>query len=917
MSKRLATDAPEAEQAPPRKLAKPRSRPAGQSSETGRETIEPSDTRPTAVSNTAATPANEALLNAPLAAGHTEPAAATPARPSMKTTIRMVPRAGLNGTPMNGTARVTLDKVSGQKSGAPKTAPGASGPEPRSADSATQDNPTTAAAATDAAGSNRAAARKIRQPRAAKDSARPSTSPTRRSTTPVVESGRADDTAMREQGSEPAADVLFQCLAWIAHFHGDERTVTAWQHSVPHDSNAADPQGVLRAASQAGYVATLVRRPLAELPDYVLPAIVLLHDGQAAVLIRRLEDGTLEAAMPESPETLLPVRLTREALEARTTGMQILIKPPARPDERAGTPLPAATSHWFWGTLWRYRGHYGNAALAAVMINVLSLAGTFFTMNVYDRVVPTHAYPTLWTLAVGTLVAMCFELIARVLRSHLVDGAGKKADLVLGSRLFQQALAVRLEARPASSGAFANRLREFESLREFTTSATVSVITDLPFALLFLAVIVAIGGPLAWVPALAMLLVFCVGLLVQWPLARHMRENLREASLKHGLLIESLEGIETLKAVNGQARMQKKWEDYSAAAASSFMKTRALTSLAMNFTSWVQQIETVILIVWGVYLIHAGAMSQGALIGVVMLARQVVSPLGQVVSLAVRFQQAKAALGSLNKLMEEPVDRDPAQRYLPRERLAGALRAEDLEFSYPTTSALALAGVNLHIRPGERVAILGRIGSGKSTLLRLLSALYLPTRGAVLADDIDLRQIDPADIHRNIGLVTQDNKLFHGTLRDNLTLGSPRISGERLIAACRITGLDNMIRRHPQGLDMLIGEGGAGLSGGQRQLVALARALLSDPPVLLMDEPTSAMDAQTEAAFITQISRLPGQRTLVIATHRVSLLDLVDRVIVLDQGRIVADGPKQQLLQMLTAGPGVKVNPSNTEAVIG
>jgi ATP-binding cassette, subfamily C, bacterial LapB len=712
-------------------------------------------------------------------------------------------------------------------------------------------------------------------------------------------------------GGQDRGDVLFQCLAWVASVHGDERTVTAWRQGVPHDGEVANPQAVVRAAQQAGFVVSLVQRRLPELPSYVLPAIVLLHDSQAAVLIRINADGTVDAAMPESADALIPVQLPMDELAARATGYNILIKPAIRHDERAGAPVARGGSHWFWSALWVYRGYYGNAALAAVMINVLTLAGTFFAMNVYDRVVPTHAYATLWSLAIGTALAMVFEFATRQMRSHLVDVAGKKVDLVLGSLLFRQALSIRLESRPASSGAFAHRLREFESLREFTTSATVSALTDLPFALLFLAVIVVIGGQLAWVPALAIVAVLIASVAVQWPLARHMRENLREAALKQGLLIESLEGIETLKAVNGQSRMQKSWEDYSAVAAQSYMKTRSLSSFAMSFVSFVQQIETVVLIVWGVYLIHQGLLSIGALIGVVMLARQVVAPLGQVVGLAVRYQQARASLTTLDELMKQPTDHDPKQTYLSRERFEGALRTEQLQFTYPNSKLPALANVTLSIEPGERVAILGRIGSGKSTLLRLLSALYLPTEGSVYADGIDLRQIEPADVHHNVGLVAQDCKLFHGTLRDNLTIGIPQVSTERLLRVCRTTGLDTFIARHPNGMDMMLGEGGAGLSGGQRQLVALARSLLPEPPVLLMDEPTSAMDAQTETAFIAQLRQLPGKRTLVIATHRMSLLALVDRVIVLDQGRVIADGPKNQLIQVLTGGSGLPVSAAN------
>ena len=727
---------------------------------------------------------------------------------------------------------------------------------------------------------------------------------------PLVE----PDKVVQERDS---GDVLFQCLAWVAAHHGDERSVVAWRQGLPHGGQQADVQTLIRAAESAGYVASLVERTLEDLPDYVLPVIVLLHDEQAAVLMRRLDGGQVEAAMPESAQGLLPVQMPLDDLLARCTGFHVLIKPVLRADERAGPQQAPSDGHWFWSALWRYRSYYANTALAAVMINVLTLAGTFFTMNVYDRVVPTRAYPTLWTLAIGTFLAMTFEFATRQMRSHMVDVAGKKVDLVLGSLLFRQALGIRLEARPSSSGAFANRLREFESLREFTTSATVSALTDLPFSLLFLAVIVGVGGQLAWVPALAIVLVVAVGVAVQWPLARQMRENLREASLKHGLLIEALDGIETLKAVNGQSRMQKSWENYSAAAAASSMKSRMLSSLTMSFVSYVQQVETVVLVVWGVYLIHAGSMSQGALVGVVMLARQVVSPMAQVVGLAVRFQQAKASLETLSQLMKEPTDHDSRQRYLSRARFNGGLRTEGLQFVYPNQKLPALDRLNLKVQPGERIAIVGRIGSGKSTLLRLLCSLYLPSQGSVFADDIDLRQIDPADIHHNIGLVTQDCKLFHGSLRDNLTLGLPQVSASRLLAVCRMTGLDKVMARHPQGMDMLLGEGGAGLSGGQRQLVALSRCLLAEPPILLMDEPTSAMDAQTEAAFIAQLKAMPGQRTLIIATHRTSLLELVDRVIVLEQGQILADGPKRKMMQVLTAGGGLPVPALTKEAAHG
>jgi ATP-binding cassette, subfamily C, bacterial LapB len=701
---------------------------------------------------------------------------------------------------------------------------------------------------------------------------------------------------------EPPRDDLLQCLAYVAKHYGKERTLASWRQGLPAGLADATPQVVLNAAEAAGFHATLVQRNLREVQPYLLPVIVLLKDGGAFVWLQDSGDGMVSIATPEGEDVFLPVHMRLDELQNIANGYCIFIKPALKSDERAGSPLPKAQSSWLWGTLWQYRSYYTNTIVAAVLINVLTLAGTFFTMNVYDRVVPNQAYTTLWTLAIGTLLAMVFEFFARQIRSQMVDVAGKKADLIIGADLFRQALAVRLEARPASSGSFANELREFESLRDFAASATVASLTDLPFALLFIAVISMIGGPLAWVPILALPLVVLVGVAIQWPLSRYMQENLRESSLKHGLLIEALEGIETLKATNGQGYMQKRWEDYCALSATSSLKSRLLTSLAINFVSFVQQIQTVLIVVWGVYLIGAGTLTMGALIGTVILAGRSVAPLAQIVGLAVRFQQAKTSLQSLNGLMAKPTDRDAKQNYLPRKHFDGAVRTEALSFTYPNQKLVALDRIDLNIQPGERIAILGRIGSGKSTLLRLLNGLYLPSAGSVYADNIDLRQIDPADIHRNIGMVTQECELFYGTLRENVMLAAPHASPEKFLHIARLTGLDTLAARHPLGFEMQLGEGGAGLSGGQRQLVSLARCLLSEPSVILMDEPTSAMDGQTEGTFISRFQQILGNRTLIVATHRFSLVPMMTRVIVLDNGRIVADGPRDKVMQALSSG---------------
>jgi ATP-binding cassette subfamily C protein LapB len=657
-----------------------------------------------------------------------------------------------------------------------------------------------------------------------------------------------------------------------------------------------------------------VQRELSDVPDYLFPVIVLLNDERACVLQRRVDAATLSVVVPESTEAMLPVQMPLEDLIQKSAGYFIFIKPPVRRDERTGVHLATHPISWFWGTLWHYRSYYTNVVIAAILVNVLTLAGTFFTMNVYDRVVPNQAYVTLWALAIGTALAMTFEFAGRQLRSYLVDMAGKKADLVLGAMLFRQALDIRLEIKPASSGAFASQLREFESLREFATSTTIAALTDLPFVFLFVAVIAMIGGVLAWVPVIIIPIVVLIGWAIQKPLARYMKENMRESSLKHGLLIESIEGLETLKATNSQGWMQKRWEDFSALSAMTSMKSRLLTAWATNLVSYVQQLDTVILVVWGSYLIGEGKLSMGALIGVVILAGRAVSPLAQVVGLAVRYQHAKASLEVLNGLMSKPTDRNPKQNYLPRNRFYGSLRLENASFTYPMQKLPALQELNFEIVPGDKVAVIGRIGSGKSTLLRLLSGLYLPTQGSVYADNIDLRQIDPADVHHNIGMVTQDCKLFYGTLRENVMMSAPYSSPEQFLYAARISGLEMIAARHPLGFEMQIGEGGEGLSGGQRQLVALARCLLAKNPVVLMDEPTSAMDGQTEAIFMEQLHKEMAGRTLIIATHRMSLLTLVNRVMVLDNGKLIVDGPRNKVMAALNSG---QISVPNVAAVPG
>ncbi|WPN65638.1 type I secretion system permease/ATPase [Pseudomonas sp. P9_35] len=722
-------------------------------------------------------------------------------------------------------------------------------------------------------------------------------------------------------------DTLLDSVSWVCEYYGRGKTTDVLTAGLPK-AGLLSPSLALAALSNAGLSAGLVERKAQALPEQLTPIILLCKGQGGCVLLGRRIDPRDEAHrsylyrlhLPELGAE--PVEMTQEEMDEMYAGHAILLKPRAKMDERAGIQVIRSPGHWLFGTLWRYRRYYRSAAIASVLINVLALASVFFTMNVYDRVVPNQAFVTLWSLAIGVALAMIFEAIARFIRAQLLDMAGKKADLVLGSMLFQQALSIQMEHKPSSSGSFANQLREFESVRDFITSATLATISDLPFVILFVAVIFTVGGALGWVPLLIIPLILIVSVIIQWPLMRTMKENLRESSLKQGVLIESIEGLETLKSVGGEAYMQRRWEAFSALAAATSMKSRRLSSLAMGSVTLLQQLQTVVLIVIGVYLINDGDLTMGGLIASVMLAGRTTAPLSQVIGLAVRFQQARAAMQSLNKLMATPTDRDDSREYMAKPEMSGQIVLKGVEFSYPAPpmqpTPLVLQGIDLQINQGERVAILGRIGSGKSTLLRVMARRYLPVKGQMFTDGLDVNQIDPADWRSVVSYVGQDARLFYGSLRENIMMGRQDATADEFLRVLRLTGLDHVAARHPQGINLPIGEMGEGLSGGQRQLVSLARSLISRPKLLLLDEPTSAMDTQTESVFIQHLKRATEGQTLVVVTHRPSLLDLVDRIVLVDGGKIVADGPKAHVLARLAqgaaAGPKSPVGPPGVGA---
>ena len=693
-------------------------------------------------------------------------------------------------------------------------------------------------------------------------------------------------------------DPLLHCLVVLSRLLERPISADALRAGLPLENDRLTPELVPRAAARAGLSARLLRRPLDEISPLALPCILLLEQRRACVLIAREGDDAV-VVLPESGQGQRRIALAE--LRELYNGYAFFALAEVDPGEREG-PRPAAEGHWFWSTLLRQWPVYSEVAVAALLINIFALASPLFVMNVYDRVVPNNALDTLWVLAIGAFIVYGFDFLLKTLRGYFVDSAGRAADIVMASRLFEQVMGIKMAARPASAGGFASNLREFETLRDFFTSATLTAVVDLPFVLLFIVIIWVIGGPVALVPTLAVPLVIGVGLALQVPLNRIVRRTFRETTQKHGLLVEAINGLETIKSVGAEGRMQRAWERLVALTAHSGNQARLLSALTVNFAALAANLVYIAIVIVGVYEIAAGNMTMGALIACTIIGGRAMAPLGQVAALLTRFNQAKTSLEALNGIMAMPVERPAQARFVNRPSLRGEIEFREVTFTYPQQKLAALSRVSFKIAAGERIGLIGRIGSGKSTVEKLILGLYEPQQGSILIDGTDIRQIDPADLRRNIGCVPQDVFLFQASLRENITLGAGYADDEMVLRAARVAGVDDFAARHPMGYDLPVGERGENLSGGQRQAIAVARALLLDPPILVLDEPTSAMDNAAENRLKARLMREVGGRTLLLVTHRSSMLALVDRLIVMDAGRVVADGPKERVLKALQQG---------------
>ena len=700
-------------------------------------------------------------------------------------------------------------------------------------------------------------------------------------------------------------DPLLACLLQLTRHYRRSCSATALCAGLPLLDGKLGPALFARAASRAGLVAHMHQLALPQIDSALLPVVLLLTDNQAALLVGWDEQHQARLLFPDSAEG--EVLQSREQLQARYTGTVIFCHPHYQQNTPQNAPQNQSATlarHWFWAALREQSRLFYDILCAAVLINLFGLALPLYTMNIYDRVVPNFAEESLWVLSGGILLVLVFDATIRLLRNHFIDLASARVDIRLSCQMMQRILGLSLAERPASVGNFAANLRAFEMVREFVTSATLSALVDLPFALLFLCALGWIAWPLLCIVLVAWSLLLLYVFLVRGKLDRLASATLDAQAQRNASLIESLSTLESIQAQGAQSRIQAKWEHASTHLAQVNRHMRRWSATSLQGVVSLQQLVNVSIVIMGVYLIHQRNLSLGGLIASTMLASRALGPLGHMLSLLLQWAQVKSALNNLHGLMlTEGGDSAALPGVIAATpALRGEITLRDLHFSYPGSSQETLRGINLRIQAGEKVVIIGRVGSGKSTLQKCLLGLYAPSTGSILFDGIDQRQIAPADLRRQIGYVDQETRLLAGSMRDNINLHNPLADDDALWRAAHVAGLDEAIKRHPQGWDWPVAERGESLSGGQRQAVALARALLRDGPILLLDEPSSALDFSSETQFKQRLREFASGKTLIIITHRASLMDLAERVIVLDEGVVVADGPQARVLAALQSG---------------
>ncbi|AXH16067.1 type I secretion system permease/ATPase [Malaciobacter mytili] len=694
-------------------------------------------------------------------------------------------------------------------------------------------------------------------------------------------------------------DNLLECLLFLSKYHKRETSAQSLTFGLPIHKSSMNVDMFLQASSKIGLTTKIVKRDIPDITKLALPSVLLLEKERACVLIDYdLQKGEAQVILPGLSSGVITI--TMEKLQSEYTGSLIIVKPEFNFNNRIENEIIVEQpKEWFWGTLKRNSGIYKQVIIVSLFINLFILATPLFTMNVYDRVLPNNAIETLWVLFIGISIVMLFDFILKLLRSYFLGVASKRTDTIISNRIFNQLLNIKINAKPASTGQFVSRLQSFESIREFFTSATIAAVVDFPFVIIFIIVIFYIGGPLGYVTIATVVISILTSWYMQRPLKEIIEKSVKEEQIKQTTLIETVTGLEIIKSIKAQNRMRTHWDKSVNKTTYYADKGQFLSQTITFFTAFISQFSNILIVAGGVYLASEGEMTMGAIIASMILNGRVIAPVSQLVGMIIKYDKTMLSLNNLDEVMKMPVEKDN-KTYISRPNLNGSIEFKDVQFSYKDQNHLTLKNINLTINQGEKVAILGKIGSGKSTLLKLIMNLYEPTKGSVLIDGVDIRQIDPVDLRNAIGSVPQEPFLFMGTIKDNITIGEQYVSDEELLRVSKIAGLNEFLGKHEAGYDLIVGERGEGLSGGERQAVTLARALISNPNILMLDEPTNSMDRQTEKMFINRVEEIVEDKTLIVVTHKTSLLQLVDRVIIVENGQVILDGPKEEVFNKMS-----------------
>jgi len=653
-----------------------------------------------------------------------------------------------------------------------------------------------------------------------------------------------------------------------------------------------------RVAARAGLKSTLVKKPIDEMLSLHLPMILLLSNDNVCILEQFNEDRT-EAKIIYPEGEGLEQWLSVEDLEKEYLGFAYMLKKEFEYDKKNSRTLQLKQKHWFWSTLKLSIPIYRDVLWASLLINLFVLATPLFTMNVYDRVIPNNAQETLMVFTIGVVAVYILDFFLKLTRGYLLELAGKKSDIIMSSIIFEKVLDIKLAEHPQSVGSFASNLKDFESVRSFFTTATMTALIDLPFAIIFLIVIYYIGGLLVLVPLITMIFILSYALFIRKPLQESIESSHEASAKKNGILIETLQNIETVKTMRMSGKMQWLWEESTGEIAEKNLKSRLLSSSIPNVTNLFIQLNTVFVVVFGVYLIQEFELTMGGLIAVVILTSRTVAPMGQAAGLISNYSDAKTSYVTLDEIIQKEAERPAGHEFVERPRFKGKVEFKNVSFNYPGTEVPALTDVSFVIEPGEKVAFIGRIGSGKSTIAKLILKLYEPTSGTILIDDIDLAQIDPADMRRYTSYVPQDITLFKGTIKDNIISSEQHPDVADVIYAAQVSGVEDFVRKHPLGYELPIGERGAGLSGGQKQSVGIARAFMQSSSIMIMDEPSNAMDQTTESILLNNLKEALAEQTFLLITQKYSLLDLTQRVIVMHNSKVLLDGKKEDVIKQL------------------